>query len=81
MISLIKEVTKKIKSEILRLLKSHCIYFYTYKLCELFDEYNYKVISELLSNQEEEDTKVCLHAMATLKAYPKKAGDHQVSFR
>ena len=72
LISLIKEVVKRRKSEILKLLKSHCIYFSSYKLCEVIDENNCKVISELSSDQEEADTKVCLHAMAALRTYPNK---------
>ena len=43
-----------------------------YKPCELIDDCNCTEVPELLSDQEEADTKVCLHALNALKINPNK---------
>ena len=69
---MIKEVVIRRRSEILRFLRTECICISTYKVCELIDDINCVEVPELSSDQEEADTKVCLHALYALQTNPEK---------
>ena len=73
LISLIREVLMKRRVEILRSLKCQAICISTYNLCELPDDTNCIELPELSSDQEEADTKICLHAINVLNEDPNKS--------
>ena len=73
LISLIREVLMKRRVEILRSLKCQAICISTYNLCELPDDTKCIELPELSSDQEEADTKVCLHAINVLNEDPNKS--------
>ena len=63
----------KRRVEVLRSLKCQAICISTYNLCELPDDTNCIELPELSSDQEEADTKVCLHAINVLNEDPNKS--------
>ena len=62
----------KRRVEILRSLKCQAICISTYNMCDLLDDINCIELLELSSDQEEANTKVCLHAINVLNEDPNK---------
>ena len=72
LISSIRDVLMRRRVEILWSLKCQAICISTYKLCELLDDTDWIERPELSSDQENVDTKVCLHAINALNEDPNK---------
>ena len=68
LIELILSTLLEKRNEILRNLRSEEIYFSTDGICHHVTRKNSSIILELSSNQEEADTKLCLHTLHALAA-------------